>query len=54
MDDPNVTAEARLRGMTRSAVSWCMRLQNACRAPKGDETPYIFVVGNAADSSYVT
>ncbi len=48
MDDPSVTAEARLRGMTRSAVSMeyaASRMLEARR--RGEEAPYIFVVGNA-------
>lgn len=48
MDDPNVTAEARLRGMTRSAVSMEYAASRMLAArQRGDETPYIFVVGNA-------
>ena len=47
MDDPEIAAEARLRGMTRAAVS----MEHACEADlqqdKESAKPYIFAVGNA-------
>lgn len=48
MDDPEVAAEARLRGLTRSAVS----MERACEEAlllqqKEDLKPYIFAIGNA-------
>lgn len=48
MEDPNVMAEARLRGMTRSAVSMEYAASRMLSAhQRGEDIPYIFVVGNA-------
>ena len=48
MDDPEVAAEARLRGLSRAAVS----MERACEETlllqqKEDLKPYIFAIGNA-------
>ena len=47
MDDPEIAAEARLRGMTRAAVSMERACESDLQQDKDSAKPYIFAVGNA-------